>query len=131
VKIGKRIDVVIAAAVTVGLAASCNTNDLLCVQDDPPSLKVFVVDSVTGVDLSALARGAATSTRGADRLMYAGGPSPSFLFGGHANKPGPYTIQVEATGYRPWTAANIMTNIEPGPCSAPPVVVLTARLLAL
>ncbi|HEX6367816.1 MAG TPA: carboxypeptidase-like regulatory domain-containing protein [Longimicrobium sp.] len=109
----------------LGLAAACGESPAVC--PDPgvalpvitPSLKVAVVDSVTGGSLVPGARGRWIVGAQTDSLYNWGSTLAGF------GPAGRYSVAVEAPGYRAWARSDI--RVRAGTC-APQTEEVTARL---
>ena len=116
-------------ALILGLCSNACTQDaVLCSPLIPSAVAVVVRDSVTDSLVADSARGAVVAQGRSDSLVR--GPvlqfGDSVLVGG--TQIGSVTVQVERSGYQPWSRGGVHTRLSGGQCPNFVTKVLTARL---
>ena len=118
-----RVAFALAALTTTG----CNPPTLACIALARYGVNVTVVDSVTSMPPVVAVRIVARDGAYADSAsMNPGTVDPTF--GLAAERPGMYTVTVDASGYRPWERDGISVTRKSTSCHELQTVSLTAKL---
>lgn len=121
--------VVTGAVGVAALTIACAGSPTLCTLGIEPAVRVTVVDSVSGVVIAGLARGAVHDGAFVDSLRPGGADGQGVVTELVAadERPGTYRIEVRAPGYALWVRTGV--QVPAGECHVQ-TAELTARLQA-
>ena len=117
-----------ALGLTIALIAACTSPVDDCAGVGVDGIRLTVVDSLTGLDLSPVAT--VTVTQLSPPFASATGSlsSPPSPLDVAADRPGSYSVSVAAEGYQTWTAT-VQVLTDTGRCAQTVTTNVTARLL--
>ena len=119
----------LAVSIAAIAALGCGTEQMVCIQEPVPALKVQVVDAATQANLASIASGTVSGPGASDSLRHSVGGEPPFLYGGYGEEP--FAIEVAVAGYTPWSAQGITTTQDADQCPTPFRRTVTAALSRL